>query len=452
MNNFNKNDIVEVEVIDLTHEGAGVAKIDNYPFFVENALPGEVIKMRVMKTGKNFGYGKVEEYVKESDDRVGDVNSQYLRTGIADISHLTYPAQLDFKKKQVETVLSKVAKKNDIKVMDTLGTENNTGYRNKAQIPVRRVNGQTETGFFRKNSHDLVPVEDFLIQDKEIDQVVLYTRDLLRRFDIKPYHEINKTGLIRNIMVRRGHHSGEIMVTLITTKKKIFRIDQIVDALTEKFPNIVSIMQNVNESHGNALFGPDWFVLYGKEYIEDQMLGNTYQISGPSFYQVNTEMAEKLYQKAIDFADLKEDDVVIDAYSGIGSIALSVADKVKKVYGVETVESAVINAGKNAELNDIKNVDFTVGKAETTMARWLEEGIEPDVIFVDPPRKGLDEEFIKSATKTGARSIVYVSCNPSTFARDVLRFEEEGYKLQKVQPVDLFPQTHHVELVSLFTK
>ncbi|WEV44673.1 23S rRNA (uracil(1939)-C(5))-methyltransferase RlmD [Streptococcaceae bacterium ESL0687] len=452
MINLVKNDIIETEVIDLTHEGSGVVKIDGYPFFVENTLPGEKIKMRVLKVGKKFGFGRVEEYLTKSADRVEDLNIDYLRTGIADLGHLKYDKQVEFKAKQVKEILKKTAGLADLDLNPTLAAENATKYRNKAQIPVRRFKGQTETGFFKKGSHDLIPVEDFFIQDGEIDEIVIYVRDLLRRFDLKPYNEINKTGLVRNIMVRRGFNTGEIMVTLITTKKKIFRVDQIVEKLVEKFPNIVSIMQNVNESSGNGLFGPDYYVLYGRDHIEDTMLGKKYQISAPSFYQVNTEMAEKLYQEAIRMADLSEDDVVIDAYSGIGTIGLSFADRVKKVYGVESVPSAVANAQINAQINGLDNVEYKLGKAERVMAEWVAEGIKPDVIFVDPPRKGLDESFIESASQTGARAVVYISCNPATFARDVERFAARGYMLQEVTPVDLFPQTHHVEVVGLLTR
>ena len=211
-------------------------------------------------------------------------------------------------------------------------------------------------------------------------------------------------------------------------------------------------MQTVNSSTGNAIFGPEWHTLYGQDYITDSMLGKQYQISGPSFYQVNTAAAELLYQTAIKFADLTKDDIVIDAYSGIGTIGLSFADQVKHVYGVEVIDAAVENARKNATLNGITNATYVTGKAEEVMADWLRQDIKPNVILVDPPRKGLDEAFIEAAASTKARSIVYISCNAATFARDVTRFEALGYHLDKVQPVDLFPQTHHVETVALMTR
>ncbi|HEV4883124.1 TPA: 23S rRNA (uracil(1939)-C(5))-methyltransferase RlmD, partial [Streptococcus pneumoniae] len=324
--------------------------------------------------------------------------------------------------------------------------------RNKAQVPVRRVNGVLETGFFRKNSHDLMPLEDFFIQDPVIDQVVVALRDLLRRFDLKPYDEKEQSGLIRNLVVRRGHYSGQIMVVLVTTRPKVFRVDQLIEQVIKQFPEIVSVMQNINDQNTNAIFGKEWRTLYGQDYITDQMLGNDFQIAGPAFYQVNTEMAEKLYQTAIDFAELKKDDVVIDAYSGIGTIGLSVAKHVKEVYGVELIPEAVENSKKNAQLNNISNAHYVCDTAENAMKNWLKDGIQPTVILVDPPRKGLTESFIKASAQTGADRIAYISCNVATMARDIKLYQELGYELKKVQPVDLFPQTHHVETVALLSK
>ena len=416
---LNKNAIVEVEIVDLTHEGAGVAKVDGFVFFVDNALPGEIIKMRVLKLKKNIGFGKVEEYVTLSPNRNQDIDATYLRSGIADFGHMTYEEQLKFKRKQVVDNLYKTAGISDVDVAETLGMETPYAYRNKAQVPVRRVKGQLETGFYRKNSHDLIPIEDFLIQDKEIDKLIVFVRDLLRRYDLKPYDEKEQTGLIRHLVVRRGHYSGQMMLVFVTT---------------------------------NAIFGKEFRTLYGQDTITDSMLGNDYEISAQSFYQVNTEMAEKLYQTAIDFSDLNSDSIVIDAYSGIGTIGLSFAKQVKEVYGVEVIETAVEDAKKNAERNGITNAHYVADSAENAMAKWSKDGIKPDVIIVDPPRKGLTESFIKASVAMQPEKITYVSCNPATMARDIKRYQELGYELKKVQPVDLFPQTHHVEAVSLLSK
>lgn len=449
---LSKNDIVQVEISDLSHDGLGIAKHEGFVFFVENALPGEIIQMRVLKVNKNSGFGKVETYLTTSPMRQKKLDVTYLRTGIADLGHLLYSQQLLFKQKQVQDSLYKIAGISNVEVKETIGMEYPYAYRNKAQVPVRRVNGQLETGFFRKHSHELVPISDFYIQDKEIDRLIAFTRDLLRRFDIKPYDEKEQSGLIRHLVVRRGHYSGEIMLVLVTTRPKIFRINQMIDRLVAEFPAITSILQNINDKPTNVIFGKAFTRLYGKETITDTILGNQYCISAQSFYQVNTTMAEKLYQTAIDFSELTADDVVIDAYSGIGTIGLSFAKEVKAVYGVEVIEAAVRDAEKNAALNGITNAYYVADSAENAMANWCQEGIKPTVIIVDPPRKGLTESFIKASAAMQPDKITYISCNPATMARDIKRYEELGYKLQKVQPVDLFPMTHHVETVVLLSK
>ena len=242
------------------------------------------------------------------------------------------------------------------------------------------------------------------------------------------------------------------MVILVTTRPKVFRVDQLIEQLIKQFPEIISVMQNINDQDTNAIFGKEWHTLFGQDYITDQMLGNDFQISGPAFYQVNTQMAEKLYQTAIDFAELREDDVVIDAYSGIGTIGLSVAKHVKEVYGVEVIPEAVENSKKNAAINGIANAYYVCDTAESAMKNWLKEGIQPSLILVDPPRKGLTESFIKASSQTGADRISYISCNVATMARDIKLYQELGYELQKVQPVDLFPQTHHIEVVGLLER
>ncbi|MCT1182760.1 23S rRNA (uracil(1939)-C(5))-methyltransferase RlmD [Lactococcus lactis] len=453
MTNFKKNDIFEAEVLDLTHEGQGVVKINSFPFFVDNALPGERIKMHVLKVGKSFGFGRVDEFINQSKHRVTQLNLDYLRTGIADFGHLSYDEQVKFKHKQVVDILRKTAGKADYPVLPMIEAIKTFNYRNKAQIPVQMIDGVLTTGFYRKNSHTLIPVEDFYIQHPEIDAAVLFLRDEFRKINLQAYDEKMRKGWLRNIVVRRAFHTGEMMITLVVTSKKLpENVELVIDHLVERFTNIKSVQLNINSGTGSFILGKEFVLLYGKDFITDLMLDKTFQISAPAFYQVNTPQAEKLYETAYDFAGLKPGDVVIDAYSGIGTIGISMADRVAKVYGMEIIPAAVENAKRNAQLNELENTHYEVGTAEKIMPKWLEEGVKPDVIFVDPPRKGLDEGFIKAATATGPRRIVYISCNPATFARDVVRFEAEGYLLDKVQPVDLFPQTHHIELVASFNK
>ena len=326
-----KNQIVEVEIVDLSHEGQGIAKVDGRVFFVDNALPGEVIQMRILKVTKKIGYGKVQDWLKVSPHRNQGTNVTYLRTGIADLGHLNYDQQLLFKQKQVQQNLKKIAGIDSLDVVPTLAADAPLAYRNKAAVPIRRIQGQLESGFFRKHSHDLIPIEDFYIQEKEIDALILATRNLLRRLDLKPYDEKEGIGLIRNILVRRAHYTGEMMLVLVTTRPKIFRVEQLIEQLTTEFPNLVSVIQNINDQKTNAILGQEFRLLYGKETITDQMLGNNFEISAQSFYQVNTPMAEKLYQVAMDMADLQPADIAIDAYSGIGTIGLSLAKQVDHV-------------------------------------------------------------------------------------------------------------------------
>lgn len=447
-----KNERYTLDIIDLSYEGMGVAKIDGYPLFIENALPGERVEVLVVKVGNKFGYGKVEKWLTESPDRQPLKDNRLLRTGIAPLAHLNYEQQLLFKQKQVENVMSKIAKMPEVDILPTIPMENPVGYRNKAQIPVRRMDGRLATGFYKKNSHELVEIEDYYIQDPAIDEAIKRVRDILQRFQVRGYNEAKNEGQIRHIIIRRGHYSHEMMVVLVTRKEKFFKGKEIASIIHEELPEVVSVIQNINEEKTNVILGDKEKVLYGRSYIEDQLLDKTYRISSKSFYQVNTEQTEKLYQTAIEFAALQKEDTVIDAYSGIGTIGLSLADKVKEVYGMELVPEAIEDAQFNALTNKIENAHYEVGKAETVMKKWQDKGVKPSVIVVDPPRKGLDARFIASAIDMAPAKLVYISCNPATFARDAKLFAESGYEVKKVQPVDLFPQTHHVETVALLTR
>lgn len=446
-----KNKQYTIECIDLTHDGLGVAKIDGFPIFIENVLPTETATIKVIKVGKSFAFGKLEALIEVSKDRVEMIDKKGTWIGTMPLQHMTYESQLAFKTKQVKQVMSKIAKMPDVPVRDTLGAPKITGYRNKAQIPVRLHDGQLETGFFRKNSHQFIPIEDFVIQDKRIDDVILSVRNSLRKFGFTAYDEQQHTGDIRHIMVRRAVKTGDVQVVLVTrTKKPIVQV--FVDTLIQSNPDIKSVVQNINMHKTNVILGDTQRVLYGEDKIYDTLLGVTFGISARSFYQVNPEQTEVLYQTAIDAADVSKDDVVIDAYCGIGTIGLSIANKVKHVYGMEIVPDAIVMAKENAKLNSIQNTTFETGSAEVVMSKWQQEGIQPDVIIVDPPRKGLEASFIESSVKTNPKRIVYVSCNPATMARDLVLYNELGYTPQYVQPVDMFPMTNHVECIALLIK
>ncbi|MBG9977571.1 23S rRNA (uracil(1939)-C(5))-methyltransferase RlmD [Ruoffia tabacinasalis] len=449
---FKKNDTFTGTVEDITSQGQGVVKIDHYPFFIEGAMTGEVVKFKAMKVGKTYGFGCLLEIIEESPERVEMTDLIGRQIGTMTLQHMSYDAQLAYKEQQVKSAYERIGHFEDAQIRPVLGMENPWEYRNKAQIPVREINGQLETGFFRRNSHDLVPVENFFIQHKEIDEAILIVRDILRRFHVPAYIEKNHTGIIRHVVVRRGHYSGQVMVTLVTNKRKMPNEEIIVDAIAEEVPNIASIVQNVQTKRTNVILGRQSLVLWGQPYIEDSMLDLTFRISSKSFYQVNTPQAEVLYKTAIDAADLQGNETVLDAYSGIGTIGLSLAQHAKQVYGMDIVDEAVEMAKQNAKLNGIKNAAFEVGSAEEWLPKWNEAGINFDVIVVDPPRKGLDQVFVDAVIEQQPEKIVYVSCNPATQARDARLFADAGYDLQFVQPVDLFGQTTHVEAVALFTK
>lgn len=450
--NFFKNENYQGRVQDLTHEALGVVKLDGYPFFVEGALPGELVQFKAVKVGKKFGYGKLLEVLEESPERVELTDKVGRQTGTMTLQHMTYAAQLEFKRNQVKNVFERIGKFEGIEIQPTVGMDEPWQYRNKAQIPVREIGGQLETGFYRKNSHDLIPVEDFYIQHPEIDQAIVQVRDILREYDLAPYDELTHTGLIRHVIVRRGYYSGQLMIILVTNGKKVPDLMNIIEDIIELIPNVVSIIQNINNQKTNVILGKKSHVLWGQDYYEDQMLGLTFKISAQSFYQVNTLQAEKIYELVLKLAELSGEETVLDAYSGIGTISLALAQQAGMVYAMEIVPEAVEMARENAYNNKLENVIFEAGAAEEWLPKWNEEGIRFDVAVVDPPRKGLDESFIASLIEQAPERIVYVSCNPATQARDCRLFADAGYEIKYIQPVDLFAQTNHVEAVTLLTR
>ncbi|MBJ7650605.1 23S rRNA (uracil(1939)-C(5))-methyltransferase RlmD [Weissella confusa] len=446
-----KNQEFDATVIDLTYEGNGVVKVDDFPIFVPNAVPGEEIRVGITKVAGTYAFGRVVKTLKESEDRNKDVDVATLTTGIAPLAHLKYDAQLRFKQNQIQELFKK--QHVDVEVSETLGMENPTGYRNKAQIPTRELRGELTTGFFRRGSHNLMPIEDFYIQDPEIDKAIAVIRDILRKYHIPAYNEFEHTGVIRNIMVRRGYYSHEMMVVLVTRSKKLPGAEMIVEEIREALPEVKSIIQNVNQEKTNVILGEKNNTLWGKNVITDTLFGKKFAIGPNSFYQVNPQTTETLYQLAADKAGLNGDEEVIDAYSGIGTISLTIADRVKSVLGVEIVPGAVDDAKRNADINGVTNAKFELGKAEEKMVEWHDAGMRPDVIFVDPPRKGLTPELIDAATGMEPEKFVYISCNPATLARDTVQILENGYHIEgPVQPIDQFPQTTHIESITVFVK
>ncbi|QIL50411.1 23S rRNA (uracil(1939)-C(5))-methyltransferase RlmD [Weissella coleopterorum] len=446
-----KNQELEGEVIDLTYQGMGVVKVNDYPIFVVDAVPGEIVQLGVTKVQKNFAFGRVIKRIRESDERNHEVNQAALTTGIAPLANLTYAAQLKFKQKQIQELFKKVHVQAEIN--PTIGMDNPVGYRNKAQVPVRKVRGQLTTGFYRRNSHQLVPIEDYYIQDPAIDKAIIIVRDLMRHYQLDAYDEEAHTGDIRTIMVRRGYYSHEMMVVIVTRRNKLPVAEMLVEGIKKALPEVTSIIQNVNSDKTNVIMGSKNKTLWGADYITDTLWGKTFEIGPMSFYQVNPQTTESLYSLAVEKAGLTGQELVLDAYSGIGTISLSVAAQARQVIGVEIVPGAVEDAKRNAKINGIENVEFELGKAEEKMVEWQAVELQPDVIFVDPPRKGLTPELIDAATGMQPNKIVYISCNPATLARDAEHLLENGYQIDgPVQPIDQFPQTTHIETVTVFIK
>ena len=445
-----KNQIVELEITDLSYEAMGVAHYEGLTIFVNNALPGEIVKAKILKVKKKFAFAKIEEIIKESPDRVKVQLNQWVQTGLASLAHIKYDKQLEFKRNQVVNLLHK-ADLDQIKVDQTLASPEETGYRNKAQVPVRAVNGQLEIGFFRRHSHDLVPLTNFFTTYSEIDRVLIAVRDILRKYKVPAYDEVHNKGEVRYLDVRRSKATGEIMVILVCLHRDFPQLPKVAAEISQ-IPDVTSIILNHNPKKTNVILGKNDYVVFGEDHITDKIGDVKFRISPQSFFQINSLQTPRLYNLAIEKADLKPDDVVIDAYSGIGTIGLSVAKHVKAVRGMEVIKPAVEDANANAKLNGITNAEYVVGKAEEVMPRWANEGLKTDVIFVDPPRKGLTPEFIDAAVKTNPKKIVYISCNPATQVRDLQLFREQGYDFNEIDPVDMFPQTPHVESVAVLER
>ncbi|KRK79172.1 23S rRNA (uracil(1939)-C(5))-methyltransferase RlmD [Companilactobacillus nodensis] len=446
--NIKKNDKLELTIEDLSYEGKGVAKVDDFTLFVDNALPGEVVNAVILKVGKSYGFAKALDIVKKSPDRVENIDNVYVRTGIAPLSHLKYSEQLKFKQKQLQIDFQKA--RLDIDVNETLGMEDPFHYRNKAQVPVRQINGKLTSGFYRRHSHDLVPMEDYLIQDPKIDAEIKRVRDILRKYNVRGFEESKNKGQIRTIMVRRAYYTGQMMVVLVSRVRDISHYKEITADIMAN-PEIKSLYLNINSKTTNVILGRDMMLLAGSAYIDDEILGHTYRISPRSFYQVNPTQTQRLYKLAVDKAELTGKETVVDAYSGIGTIGLSLADKAKHVTGIEMVADAVNDAKQNAEINGIENADFIVGKTETVLNQWAKDKKKVDVLMVDPPRKGLDNSLIDSINNIKPKRIVYISCNPATLARD-LKLLSDTYEIGDATPVDMFPMTNHIESVTKLTR
>ena len=443
-----KNEYIDVLFEDLTHDGAGVAKVEGYPLFVPDGLPGEKAKIKVIKVNKGYGFGRLMEITEASPYRVEPECPIYKECGGCQLQHMSYEGQLKAKEKQVSDVLQRIGKLENVKVHPVLGMENPWRYRNKAQVPIGEHEGGLIGGFYQQRSHQIVDMKACIIQQEKNDEVVKKVKEICNINGVRAYDEQKHKGELRHIMTRYGLKSGEVMVVLVTRTNELTGKKKIIEEIVKRIPGVKSIVQNINSKKTNVIFGEETRVLWGEEVIYDSIGDIKFAISARSFYQVNPEQTKVLYDKALEYADLTGEENVIDAYCGIGTISLFLAQKARKVYGVEIVPEAIEDAKKNAELNGISNVEFAVGEAETVIPEWYENGVVADVLVVDPPRKGCDDKLLQTIINMKPKKVVYVSCNPATLARDLRILKDGGYQTVEVQPVDMFPQTMHVECVA----
>ena len=435
----------EVEIIDMGEGGEGIGKIQDFTVFVPGVLLGDKVEIYLTKVKKNYGFGKLVRLITPSPYRTEAGCEKEAECGGCQFQKLDYQKQLEWKRQKVENCLKRIGKLEDVKIKPTLGMEIPYHYRNKAQYPIRRVEGKVEIGFFAAKSKQVVPVTDCLIQHPVNQQIITCMKAFLGEYNISIYDESTHKGLARHLMIKTGYQAQDVMVCLVINGKTMPHSQVLVERL-KAIPEVKSIVLNHHMEKTPVILGKDCTVLYGSETITEQIGKLKFKVSPLAFFQVNPLQTEVLYQKALEYAALTGDEIVWDAYCGIGTISLFLAQKAKKVYGVEIIPEAIENAKENAKLNGMTNTEFYAGKAEEVIPNLYKEGIIADTIVVDPPRKGCDEKLLETLKAMAPKKIVYVSCDPATLARDLAYLTKEaGYQVEEVQPVDMFPHTAHVE-------
>lgn len=448
-----KNEVYTMTIEDLGSEGEGIGKIDGFTLFVKDAVIGDEIEVKVIKLKKNYGYGRLMKIIKPSEFRTEPLCPNAKACGGCQLQHLKYEKQLEYKQKKVENLLSRVGKITDYEMAPIIGMETPYFYRNKAQFPVgKNKDGQIVTGFYAGRTHSIIDTEKCYIQHPLNETLIHLVKQWMTENNIEPYDETSGRGLVRHILTRIGYVTKEVMVCLVINGDKLPATQTLIDSL-KTVEGMTSISININREKTNVILGSKVKTLWGQDYIEDYIGDIKYQISPLSFYQVNPVQTKVLYGKALEFAGLTGNETVWDMYCGIGTISLFLARQAKMVYGVEIVPQAIEDARRNAALNNISNAEFFVGKAEEVVpAAYAERGLRADVVVVDPPRKGCDAALLDCMAQMAPEKIVYVSCDPATLARDLRILEDKGYKTQKVQCVDMFGQSGHVETVVLLSR
>ena len=445
-----KNQIYEALITDYTTQGQGIAHIEGITVFIPNAIAGERVLVRIETVGKTWAAGKITQLLEKSPHRVNRQCPVAKLCGGCDFWHMDYPEETRLKADRVKTCLNRLAGEN-IQQLPILAAPGCQGYRNKAQYPVASKKGRVYAGFFRAGTHEVVENSRCLILPEESDRVKDAVVDYANRYRIPAYDEIAHTGLLRHIYVRRGAVSGQVLVCLVVNGRKLPHVPELLEAL-KGIPGFTTLVLSVNTRKGNAVLGEEFITLYGPGYIEDTLCGLNFRLSPRSFYQVNHAQAQRLYQAAIGLADISKEDLVLDLYCGVGTITLAMAGAAGKVMGVEVVPQAIEDARDNAQRNGIGNAEFFCGDAGTAALALEAQGIRPDVITVDPPRKGLNADTIEAITRMAPKRLVYVSCDPATLARDVALLKERGFRVEKAMAADLFPRCSHVETVVLLSK
>lgn len=443
----------EVDVVDIGQGGVGIGKHDGFTVFVDGGLISDKLKVKITKSKKNYAVGEIVEIIEKSPFRVERVCSDKLSDcGGCQIQELDYQKQLDIKTNEVKQTISRIGKLNDTLVHPTLGMENPFRYRNKAQFPIQKIDGKTVIGFYKKKSHNVIPTDKCIIQHDVNDKIIKIIKTYIKAYNVSIYDEKTHTGVLRHLVTKVGFETKEVMVVLVANGKKLPYLNELASVLKENVPGFKTLVLNTNREKTNVILGKENKVIYGDGKINDYIGDLVFEISPLSFFQVNPSQTEVLYNKALEYADLKENDTVFDIYCGIGTISLFLAQKAKKVYGVEIVGDAIKDAKINAKLNKLENTEFFVGKAEEVVPKLYKEGKTANVVVVDPPRKGCEESVLDTIVSMEPDKVVYVSCNPSTLARDLAYLDERGYKCKEIQPVDMFPHTMHVESVALLCR
>ncbi|HJJ14615.1 MAG TPA: 23S rRNA (uracil(1939)-C(5))-methyltransferase RlmD [Clostridiaceae bacterium] len=440
-----KNKEYLVEIIDQGFEGEGIAKIEGFTIFIEGAIKGEKCRILIVKVTSSHAFGKLVEILEKSKYRVEPDCATYKRCGGCNLRHIDYEETLNIKQNTVQNLVNKTLN-NKIKVEMTVGMGNPYNYRNKAQYPVGfDKSGEPVMGVYAKRTHEIIPMRNCMIQNPVSEKIANVVLGFFIKNNIPIYNEKNGEGLLRHIVIKVGIKTHEIMCILVLNKKELKKEKELIKVLIREFPEIKTIVKNYNMKNTNVILGNENEVIYGDGYIYDELGDYTFKISPLSFYQINPIQTEALYNIAIEMADLKKTDTLFDLYCGIGTIGIFASPYVNRVYGIEIVKQAIEDAKENANINNIRNIEFFAGDVEKVFENVLKEhNVKPDVIFVDPPRKGLDKHTIENILNIKPEKIVYISCNPASLVRD-LKLLEESYEIKKIQPVDMFPFTSNVE-------